>query len=149
MEVALNQAKMAFELDEVPVGAVVVENGKIVAAAHNQNLTLKDPTAHAEILVLREAAKKKGSDRLDNCDLYATLEPCTMCCGAISLARIRRIYYAASDSKFGAVENGARFFSSSSCHHTPEIYSEIGGQESKKLLQSFFKKKRSSAARPK
>jgi tRNA(adenine34) deaminase len=142
MQEALKQAKIAFEKDEVPVGAVIVENGKIIATSHNQNLILKDPTAHAEILVMREAAKIKDSARLDGCDLYVTLEPCAMCASAIALARIRRVYYAASDIKFGAVENGARIFSSTSCHHKPEIYSGISEEESKELMQSFFRNKR-------
>ncbi len=142
MEAALAQARLAFEKDEVPVGAVIVEDGKIISSAHNCNLTKKDPTAHAEILTLRKAAEIKGSSRLDNCDLYVTLEPCTMCAAAISLARIRRIYYAASDKKFGAVENGARIFASSSCHHRPEVYSGISEEESKKLMQDFFRSKR-------
>jgi len=142
MEEALKQAKIAFKKDEVPVGAVIVENGKIIATSHNQNLILKDPTAHAEILVMREAAKIKDSPRLDGCDLYVTLEPCAMCASAIALARIRRVYYAASDIKFGAVENGARIFSSTSCHHKPEIYSRISEEESKELMQSFFRNKR-------
>ncbi len=142
MENALKQARIAFEKDEVPVGAVIVENGKIIATSHNQNLILKDPTAHAEILAIRKAAKIKDSARLDGCDLYVTLEPCAMCASAIALARIRRVYYAASDIKFGAVENGVRIFSSISCHHKPEIYSGISGEESKELMQSFFRNKR-------
>jgi tRNA(adenine34) deaminase len=142
MQEALKQARIAFEKDEVPVGAVIVENGKIITTSHNQNLILKDPTAHAEIFVMREAAKIKDSSRLDGCDLYVTLEPCAMCASAIALARIRRIYYAASDIKFGAVENGARIFSSTSCHHKPEIYSGISEEESKELMQSFFRNKR-------
>lgn len=142
MEAALAQARLAFEKDEVPVGAIIVEDGKIISSAHNCNLTQKDPTAHAEILTLRKAAEIKGTSRLDNCDLYVTLEPCAMCAAAIALARIRRVYYAASDKKFGAVENGVRFFSSSSCHHQPEVYSGIAEEESKKLLQDFFRSKR-------
>lgn len=142
LEEALKQAKIAFEKDEVPVGAVIVENGKIIAASHNQNLSLKDPTAHAEILALRQASLLKNSARLDGCDLYVTLEPCAMCASAISLARIRRVYYSTNDEKFGAVENGARIFNSSSCHHHPEIYSGINEAESKKMLQNFFKNKR-------
>ena len=142
MEEALKQARIAFEKDEVPVGAVIVENGKIIATSHNQNLILKDPTAHAEILVMRKAAKIKDSARLDGCDLYVTLEPCAMCASAIALARISQVYYAASDIKFGAVENGVRIFSSTSCHHKPEIYSGISEEESKKLMQSFFRNKR-------
>lgn len=142
MEEALRQAKIAFEKDEVPVGAAIICEGKIIASSHNENRVLSDPTAHAEILVLQKAAKILGSFRLDNCDLYVTLEPCTMCAAAISLSRIRRLYYAASDKKFGAVENGVKFFSSSSCHHKPEIYSDISAQESRELLQKFFKSKR-------
>jgi tRNA(adenine34) deaminase len=142
MAEALKQAKIAFENDEVPVGAIIVENGKIIASAFNQNLTLKDPTAHAEILALRAAAKIKNSARLDECDIYVTLEPCNMCAAAISLARIKRVYYSLSDEKFGAVENGTRFFSNPSCHHKPEIYSGIAESESKNLLQTFFKNKR-------
>ena len=142
MEEAMRQAELAFEKNEVPIGAVVVENGKIIATSHNSNLELNDPTAHAEILALRKAAQEKKSSRLDNCDIYTTLEPCSMCASAIALARIRRVYYAASDEKFGAVENGARIFSSSSCFHHPEIYSGIGEEKSRLLLQKFFKQKR-------
>ncbi len=142
MDEALSQAKIAFENDEVPVGAVVVENGEIIATAHNNNLHLNDPTAHAEILALRLAAAAKNSARLDNCDLYVTLEPCAMCASAIALARIRRVYYAASDEKFGAVENGARIFNSSSCHHRPETYSGINQTEATDLLVKFFRSKR-------
>ncbi len=142
MEEALKQAKIAFSEDEVPVGAVIVENGKILAVGRNQNQALNDPSAHAEILALREAAKIKNSPRLDGCDIYSSLEPCSMCASAIALARIKRVYYAASDAKFGAVENGAQIFSSSSCHHRPEIYSGISEEESKQLLRDFFKAKR-------
>lgn len=142
MQSALEQAKLAFLEDEVPVGAVVVEDGKIIASAYNQNLKLCDPTAHAEISALRKAALIKKTARLDNCDLYVTLEPCSMCASAISLARIRRVYYAASDEKFGAVENGARIFNASSCHHKPEIYSGISEEESQILLRDFFKSRR-------
>lgn len=142
MDEALIQAKIAFEKDEVPVGAIVVENGQIIARTYNSNLQLKDPTAHAEILALRQAAQIKNSARLDGCDLYVTLEPCAMCASAISLARINRVYYAASDKKFGAVENGARIFNSSSCHHRPEIYSGINEKDAKELLVKFFQSKR-------
>lgn len=142
MAKALEQAKTAFDQDEVPVGCVIVENGKIIAASHNHNLSSNDPTAHAEISALRIASKIKKSPRLDSCDLYVTLEPCAMCAAAISLARIKRIYYAASDNKFGAVENGIKFFYSSSCFHRPEIYSGISETESKKLMVDFFKSKR-------
>ncbi len=139
---ALKQAKTAFEKNEVPVGAVIVEDGEIIALAHNQNLTLKDPTAHAEILALRIAAEKKQTSRLDNCDLYVTLEPCTMCAAAISLARIRRVYYCISDKKFGAIENGVRFFNNKSCHHKPETYSGFSETKAKELMISFFKNRR-------
>lgn len=142
MDNALKQAKIAFNHDEVPVGCVIVEDGKIIAESHNQNLTLNDPTAHAEILALRIACEVKKSSRLDGCDLYVTLEPCTMCAAAISLARIKRVYYAASDKKFGAVENNIKFFHSSSCFHHPEIYSGISEEKSKKLMIDFFKLKR-------
>lgn len=142
MQLALEQAKIAFAKDEVPVGAIIVENGQIIAATHNQNRILSDPTAHAEMLALKQAAEFKKSPRLDGCDLYVTLEPCAMCAAAISLAKIRRIYYAASDKKFGAVENGINFFSSESCFFKPEIYSGILEEDSKKLLLDFFKSKR-------
>mgnify|MGYP000874367914 CR=1 FL=1 len=142
MQEAIKQAKIAFAKDEVPVGAVIVENGKIIAAAHNQNRTLNDPTAHGEILALRQASEIKQNHRLEGCDLYVTLEPCAMCIAAISLARIRRIYYAASDEKFGAVENGVKFLSAKSCYHKPEIYSGFFEKESVELLQEKKKKKR-------
>jgi len=142
MAEALKQAEIAGLKDEVPVGALVVFNQEIIGRAHNQNRANIDPTAHAEILALREAAIKIGSARLDDCDLYVTLEPCAMCAAAISLARIRNVFYACQDDKFGAVENGVKFFSSKSCYHKPEIYSGIGEDESRKMLQDFFKKKR-------
>lgn len=142
MQEALKQARIAFEEDEVPVGAVLVENEKIIAASHNQNLSLNDPTAHAEILVLRKSSEIKNSPRLDGCDLYVTLEPCAMCASAIALARIGKVFYGASDKKFGAVENGAKIFTTNSCHHHPEIYSGIAEEESKNLMIDFFKLKR-------
>lgn len=142
MREALDQAKIAFEKNEVPVGAVIVENGKIIARSFNHNLISSDPTAHAEIMALRQAAEIKKSPRLDGCDIYVTLEPCAMCAAAIALARIRRIYYAASDEKFGAIENGIRFFSNSSTYHKPEIYSGISEVESQKLLRDFFRSRR-------
>lgn len=142
MAEALAQAKLAFEKDEVPIGAVIVENGKIIAKSYNQNIALKDPTAHAEMLALRQAALIKDSPRLDGCDIYVTLEPCSMCASAISLARIRNVYYGLSDKKFGGIENGPRIFTSSSCHHKPEVYSSIAEEESKNLLVKFFKSKR-------
>jgi tRNA(adenine34) deaminase len=139
---ALNQAQIAFSQGEVPVGAVIVKNNQIIAAAHNQNITLKDSTAHAEILAIRKANQILQTHRLDDCDLYVSLEPCSMCASAISLARIRRLYYAASDPKSGGVENGAKIFTHQQCHHKPEIYSGIGAVESEKLLKEFFAQKR-------
>ena len=143
MLAALEQAKMAITADEVPVGAILVKNGEIISSGFNRNFSLKDPTAHAEILVMREAAQIIGSHRLDDCDIYITLEPCAMCAAAISLARIRRIYYAASDVKFGAIENG-QMMRSSSCYHQPEIYSGFCAEESAQLLKDFFREKRRS-----
>lgn len=142
MAEALIQAEIAASLDEVPVGAVVVYDGEIIARTHNQNRGNIDPTAHAEITALREAAIRIGTARLDDCDLYVTLEPCAMCAAAISLARIRNVFYACGDEKFGAVENGVRFFASASCYHKPEVYSGIGENESRKMLQDFFEKRR-------
>jgi tRNA(Arg) A34 adenosine deaminase TadA len=139
---ALNQAKIAFEQGEVPIGAIVVQNNQIIASAHNQNIALKDPTAHAEILALRKAAQILQNHRLDECDLYVSLEPCAMCAGAISNARIKRVYYSASDCKSGGVENGAKVFSHPQCHHKPEIYGGIGASESERLIKEFFAQKR-------
>lgn len=141
---ALNQAKIAFNLGEVPVGAVIVKNNQIISKAHNQNISLQDSTAHAEILVIRKAGEILQNYRLDNCDLYVSLEPCSMCASAISLARIKRLYYAASDEKSGGVETGAKIFTHQQCHHKPEIYSNINASESAELLKSFFLKKRAS-----
>ncbi len=139
---AINQAKLAALSGEVPIGAVVVRNNEIIAKAYNQNISLKDSTAHAEILAIRKANEVLQSHRLDECDLYVSLEPCSMCASAISLARIRRLYYAASDVKSGGVENGARIFSHSQCHHKTEIYSGINALESEKLIKDFFATKR-------
>ena len=142
MNEALIQAKIAFEKDEVPVGAVVVKNGEIIAKAFNQNITLNDPSAHAEILAMRQAAKFLDSHRLDDCDLYVTLEPCAMCAAAISWAKIKRIYFGAADEKFGAIENGVRLFNHQTHYHRPEVYSGFCEEESKMLMQDFFKNKR-------
>lgn len=142
MAEAIKQAKIAYEKNEVPVGAIIVENGKIIAKAYNRNIKLNDPTAHAEVLAIKKASKIKKSSRLDGCDLYVTLEPCTMCASIISLSRIRRIYYGANDAKFGAIENGVRFFHSSSCQHKCEIYSGIQEIESQKILKDFFQNRR-------
>ena len=142
MQEALNLAREALTKGEVPVAALIVRNNEIIAKAYNGNRNNCDPTAHAEILVLREAGKKISSARLDDCDLYVTLEPCAMCAAAIALARIKRIYYAANDEKFGAVENGIRFFNSTSCFHVPEVYSGIAESEAAELLRTFFQQRR-------
>jgi tRNA(adenine34) deaminase len=138
MDLALAQARAAAVAGEVPVGCVIVRNGEVVARTGNRTLTERDPTAHAEMLAIREAAAAIGSERLDDCDLYVTLEPCTMCAGALAFARIRRLYYGAADPKGGAVESGVRFFSSPTCHHRPDIYGGIGEQEAAALLRGFF-----------
>lgn len=143
MNIALAEAEAAAARGEVPVGAVVVDSsGQVIAQAGNRTLELKDPTAHAELLAIRQAAQAIGSERLTGCDLYVTLEPCTMCAGAISFARIRRLYFAASDEKMGAVEHGSRFFAQDTCHHAPDVYSGIGESDAKALLKDFFKARR-------
>ena len=142
MDQALQAAENAAELGEVPIGAVIVLNGEVIATAGNRTIIDNDPTAHAEILAIRQAAGKLGSQRLADCDLYVTLEPCTMCAGAISFARIRRLYFGAADPKGGGVDSGVRFFASETCHHRPEVYSAVGESESVKLLQAFFKTRR-------
>jgi len=142
MALALEEAQAAALAGEVPVGALLVMEGKPVARAGNRALALKDPTAHAEMLVLRAGAEVLGSERLTSCDLYVTLEPCAMCAGAISLARIRRLYYGAADPKGGAVEHGPRFFSQATCHHRPELYSGFSAREAAELLRAFFTDKR-------
>lgn len=142
MGIALGEAKAAAESGEVPVGCVVVRGGEVLSQAGNRTLRDRDPTAHAEVLALRTAAAKLGSERLIDCDLYVTLEPCTMCAAAISFARIRRLYFAASDPKGGAVESGVRFFGSPSCHHRPEVYGGIGEGEAAAILKNFFAAKR-------
>ena len=142
MDLALKVAETAGKSGEVPIGCVIVRDGAVVATAGNRTLTDRDPTAHAEILALREAAAKLGSERLVDCDLYVTLEPCTMCAGAVSFARIRRLYYGATDPKGGAVESGVRFFASPTCHHAPEVYSGMGESVAAALLREFFKARR-------
>lgn len=140
---AFAAAQIAFDSGEVPVGAVIAsKSGEILAVAGNRTRTDADPTAHAEMLVLREAAAKLANERLDDCDLYVTLEPCAMCAGAISHARIRRLYFAASDPKMGAVENGPRLFNSPSCHHSPDVYGGIGEAKAAEMLREFFKERR-------
>lgn len=142
MDLALEAAETAGNSGEVPIGCVVVRNNEVIATAANRTLTDRDPTAHAEILALRDAARLIGSERLIDCDLYVTLEPCTMCAGAISLARVRRLYYGAADPKGGGVDSGVRFFTAPTCHHVPEVYSAVGEQQAAKLLKDFFKARR-------
>src|SRR5437879_4038125 len=142
MDLALKNAENAGKAGEVPIGCVIVRGYEVIATAGNRTLTDRDPTAHAEILAIRQAAEAIGTERLVDCDLYVTLEPCTMCAGAISLARIRRLYYGAADPKGGAVDNGVRFFASPTCHHRPEVYGGIGEAQSAELLQSFFRERR-------
>lgn len=142
MQIALDEARAAQARGEVPVGAVIVRAGEVIAQAGNRTLAEHDPTAHAELLAIRQAAAMLGSERLTDCDLYVTLEPCAMCAAAISFARIRRLYYGASDAKGGAVENGVRFFSSPACHHKPEIYGGLSESESGELLKGFFRARR-------
>ena len=142
MDLALAQARAAAAAGEVPVGCVIVRNGEVVARSGNRTLTDRDPTAHAEMLAIRQAAATVGSERLVDCDLYVTLEPCTMCAGALAFARIRRLYYGAADPKGGAVESGVRFFSRATCHHRPEVYGGIGEREAANLLRDFFAARR-------
>jgi tRNA(adenine34) deaminase len=142
MQRALAAARAAALGGEVPIGAVVVKDGVVIAEAHNSPRTDHDPTAHAEILAIRRAAQVLGDERLSDCDLWVTLEPCAMCAGAIAHARIARLYYAASDPKGGAVEHGARVFDQPQCLHRPEIYSGIGEAEAAAMLRGFFKERR-------
>lgn len=145
MNDALNIATMAIHEDEVPVGAVIVNaNGMIIASAHNKVITDKDPTAHAEILAIRKASKLLNSQYLINCDIYVTLEPCAMCAYAISISRLRKLYFGAFDTKSGGVENGARVLHNKACHHKPEIYGGISERESQILLHKFFKKRKAT-----
>jgi tRNA(adenine34) deaminase len=142
MAQALAVAHRAAAAGEVPVGAVVVKDGAVIAAAHNAPRALHDPTAHAELLAIRAAAHALGNERLDGCDLWVTLEPCAMCAGAIAHARIARLYYGAADAKGGAVEHGARIFDQAQCLHRPEVYSGIGGEEAAEVLRAFFAARR-------
>ena len=143
LEIALGEAEAAAARGEVPVGAVVADKaGTVIARAGNRTLELKDPTAHAELLAIRVAAEILGSERLIDCDLFVTLEPCAMCAAAISFARIRRLYFAAGDEKMGAVEHGPRFYSQPTCHHAPDVYSGLGEERAKVLLRDFFKSRR-------
>ncbi len=143
MDLALEQAIAARDRGEVPIGAVVLgPDGEVLARAGNRTLELRDPTAHAELLAIREACAHLGSERLVDCDLYVTLEPCAMCAAAISFARIRRLYFGAGDEKGGAVEHGPRFFQQPTCHHAPEIYGGIGEAKAAALLKDFFAARR-------
>ena len=142
MDLALDEARATAAAGEVPVGCVIVRDGAVIARAANRTLRNRDPTAHAEMLAIRQAAAALGSERLAECDLYVTLEPCAMCAAAISFARVRRLYYGAADPKGGAVENGVRFFASPTCHHRPEVYGGIGESEAAALLKDFFKARR-------
>jgi tRNA(adenine34) deaminase len=143
MAIALAEAEAAAARNEVPVGACVVDaSGTVIARNGNRTLELKDPTAHAEMLVLREAARVLSSERLSDCDLFVSLEPCAMCAGAISHARIRRLYFGADDPKMGGVEHGPRIFAHSTCHHAPEVYGGIGADAAAMLLKAFFTSRR-------
>lgn len=142
MDMALALAAEAAAAGEAPVGAVIVENGEVLAAERNRMRELNDPTAHAEMLAIRAALSKRGTGRLDGCDLFVTLEPCAMCAGAVAHARVRRLTYAAEDFKAGAVDHGVRLFESPNCHHRPEVISGIGEGKSSALLKAFFAARR-------
>ena len=142
MDLALQAAADAATAGEVPIGCVIVLNGEVIATAGNRTIRDNDPTAHAEVLAIRQAAGRLGSQRLGDCDLYVTLEPCTMCAGAISFARIRRLYFGAADPKGGGVDSGVRFFAQPTCHHAPDVYSAVGEGEAASLLRDFFKARR-------
>jgi tRNA(adenine34) deaminase len=142
MRLALDLAGEAASMGEVPVGAVVTREGRVIATSANAMRTTHDPTAHAEIVAIRRAAEALGASRLDGCDLWVTLEPCAMCAGAIAHARIAALYYAAEDPKGGAVAHGPRLFAQPTCHHRPELYSGIGAAEAAGLLRAFFAKRR-------
>ena len=142
MDLALEEARTAGERGEVPIGCVIVQSGAVIARAGNAPISGRDPTAHAEVLTIRQAAIALGSERLEGCDLYVTLEPCAMCAGAISFARIRRLYYGAADPKGGAVDNGVKFFASPSCHHRPEVYGGLAEAKAGAMLKEFFRERR-------
>jgi tRNA(adenine34) deaminase len=142
MDMALEEARAAGQSGEVPIGCVVVHGGVVVARAGNRTLADHDPTAHAEMIAIRAASAALGTERLADCDVYVTLEPCVMCAGAISFARIRRLYYGAPDPKGGAVDNGVKFFASPSCHHRPEVYGGLAEAETSELLKNFFQARR-------
>jgi tRNA(adenine34) deaminase len=142
MDLALAEARAAGERGEVPIGCVIVRGDDVVANAGNRTIAERDPTAHAEIVAIRRAAAELRSERLADCDVYVTLEPCAMCAGAIAFARIRRLYYGAADPKGGAVESGVKFFASPTCHHRPEVYGGMAEAEASALLKSFFQERR-------
>lgn len=142
MALALDEARAAAARGEVPVGAVVTREGVVLASAGNRTLERRDPTAHAEMLALRDACAALGSERLVDCDLHVTLEPCPMCAAAISFSRIRRLYFGASDPKGGAVENGVRLYASPTCHHAPEVYGGLRESEAGEMLREFFRRRR-------
>ena len=142
MTLALEAASEAARRGEVPVGAVILREGAVIATAGNRTLGDHDPTAHAEIVAIRAACRELGSERLVGCDLYVTLEPCAMCAAAISFARVRRLYWGCDDPKGGAVENGGRFFAQPTCHHAPECYSGFREAEARALLTTFFASRR-------
>ncbi len=142
MSVAFAEARAAEQRGEAPIGAAVVCEGVVVARAGNRTLADCDPTAHAELLAIRAAAATLGSERLTDCDLYVTLEPCTMCAAAMSFARLRRLYFGAADPKGGAVEHGVRFFAAPTCHHRPEVYGGIAEADASELLKEFFRARR-------
>jgi tRNA(adenine34) deaminase len=138
MDLALEEARAAAADGEVPVGCVIVRDGAVIARGRNRTVTDHDPTAHAEMVALRAASVALGAERLTQCDIYVTLEPCTMCAGALSFARIRRLYYGAVDPKGGAVDSGVRFFDQPTCHHRPDVYGGIAEQDAAALLRAFF-----------
>ena len=142
MQIALEEARAAGARGEVPVGCAIVREGNVIARAGNRAIADRDPTAHAELIAIRAAAAALGSERLADCDLYVSLEPCAMCATAMSFARIRRLYFGAADPKGGAVEHGVRFFAAPTCHHRPEVYGGINESESAALLKSFFQARR-------
>lgn len=147
MEHAIQEAKKAFSKAEVPVGAVIVDGaGNIIASAHNKMVQKNDPTAHAELLVIQKACRLKGRGRLEDCDIYVTLEPCPMCAQAISFARLRRLYFGAYDPKGGGIDHGPHIFNSSSCHHIPETIGGIEDEQCSHLLRDFFKKMRGDSS---
>ncbi|HXX06965.1 MAG TPA: nucleoside deaminase [Pseudolabrys sp.] len=142
MQIALEEARAARERGEIPVGCAIVRGTDVIARAGNRTIGDRDPTAHAELVAIRAAAATLGNERLADCDLYVTLEPCAMCAAAISFARIRRLYFGASDPKGGAVEHGVRFFAASTCHHRPEVYGNISESDCAALLKDFFQARR-------